>query len=94
MKVRRHQWDGEVVRDDVTKNLQNLTTLVLYVSNVCNINITIKLNKRPGFAHNTTRYDNNFVLSGITGDFKPPNRISNSGVNFFKMDVIPKTEDN
>ena len=53
----------------------------------------MKLNKLPIFAHSATRYDNNFLLSGITDDFKPQNRISKSAENFLEIDVTLKTKD-
>ena len=50
----------------------------------------MKLDKLPVFAHNATRYDNHFVLSGITEDFHQLAMISNQGENFIEIEVTPR----
>ena len=76
-KVRYHEWDAKVVRDDVAKQVIKCNYIGALCS-TCNINITMKLNKLPVFAHNATRYDNHFVLSDITDEFHELAMISKS----------------
>ena len=91
MKVRHHQHDAEVVIDNVTKEVIKSNYIGALCSR-CNIRITMAIRKLPCFAHNATRYDNHFVLSGMTSDFHEPSLISKSGENFLQMEINPVTD--